>query len=170
MSYTGTPHTFTVGEVVTAATMNAVRDFMTGVTSGFDGSYTPVLSASTTAPTLGSGSSVVGEYTQDGLHGRVQGHADITAGTSGTTVGSGAYLLNLPVAAITTAVVVGHGYFFDASTTTTYDVTLRLVTSTSVRLYFTGNSSGSLGAGSATVPGTLGINDQLRTWFDYIAA
>lgn len=170
MSYVGTPHTFTVGEVVTAATMNAIRDFANGVTSTFDLTWTPVLSGSTTAPTLGTGSSVLGEYTLDGLHGRCKGHFAITAGTSGTTVGSGAYLVNLPVSLTTNQVVIGDGYFFDASTQTTYDLTLRLISASQARFYFTGNSSGSLGAGSATIPGTLGVNDQIRGRFDAMAA
>lgn len=171
MSYTGTPHTFTVGEIVTAATMNSIRDFMTGVTSNLDLTYTPVLGASTTAPTLGTGSTATGLYQQSGLHGLVTGHCDIKAGTSGTTAGSGIYTVSLPVTALVGgALNIGQGYFLDSSTATTYLLIARLISSTTFRLYFNGNSAGTLGAGSATIPGTLAVSDELHMWFEYEAA
>lgn len=60
--------------------------------------YTPVLTASVTNPTLGTGSSSVGRYSVIGK--RVFFSAEIILGT-GATAGSGFYTFSLPVAART---------------------------------------------------------------------
>lgn len=57
--------------------------------------YTPALTASVTNPTLGSGSSAVGRYTQIGN--LVVVHIDISFGTSGVGAGSGYYIVSVPV-------------------------------------------------------------------------
>lgn len=59
--------------------------------------YTPNLTASTTSPTLGSGSTATGRYVQIGRF--VAFHAFIQFGTSGVAAGSGIYGVSLPVAA-----------------------------------------------------------------------
>lgn len=58
--------------------------------------YTPVLTASTTNPTLGTGSVASGRYIRRGKE--VSGHATIIFGTSGVAAGSGTYFISLPVA------------------------------------------------------------------------
>jgi hypothetical protein len=61
--------------------------------------FTPVLTATTTNPTLGSGSVVAGRYTLWG--GKFCTYMGmITFGTSGVGAGSGQYLISLPVAAV----------------------------------------------------------------------
>jgi hypothetical protein len=57
-------------------------------------SYTPVLTASSSNPTLGSGSSATGRYQRLGR--RVTFEAQITFGTSGTATGSGTYRVSVP--------------------------------------------------------------------------
>lgn len=61
-------------------------------------SYTPVLSATTTDPTLGTGAAQQGVYYQDPVTGMVDAWARIVYGTSGTDPGSGTYLVSLPTA------------------------------------------------------------------------
>ena len=61
--------------------------------------WTPVLSAATTNPnigTAGSGATALGRYTRNGT--TVVGWGSIDAGTSGVAVGSGVYGFSLPVA------------------------------------------------------------------------
>lgn len=62
-------------------------------------SYTPVLLASTTNPTLGTGSAIAGRYWLDPITGRVWGHLWVKFGTSGVTAGNGVYRITLPVPA-----------------------------------------------------------------------
>lgn len=62
-------------------------------------SYTPTLSASTTNPTLGTGSIRNGSFTQLGKV--VIVNANVVFGTSGTNAGSGTYRISLPITAKT---------------------------------------------------------------------
>ena len=82
-------------------------------------SYTPTLTASTTSPTLGTGSSATGYYRQIGR--MVHGYASIVWGSSGTAAGSGHYGLLLPVAPANRDQAIGIGYMLD------YDDQLRFV-------------------------------------------
>jgi hypothetical protein len=79
--------------------------------------YTPALTAATTNPTLGSGSSAAGRYTQNGK--LVHAYGAVTFGTSGTNAGSGNYAISLPVTMRTPVTldgnVLGHGYVYDSS-------------------------------------------------------
>lgn len=74
--------------------------------------WTPALTASTTNPTLGSGSSAVGRYVQNGT--TVIGWAHIAFGSSGTNAGSGTYRVSLPVTPKTETVehVIGSGFIW----------------------------------------------------------
>ena len=79
--------------------------------------WTPALTATTTNPTLGTGSVATGRYFQLGK--LVVANFKIQFGTSGTSAGSGAYRVSLPVACSTTTqnndFVVGYGHLHDAS-------------------------------------------------------
>ncbi len=57
--------------------------------------YTPALTASSSNPTLGSGSSATGRYQRVGRN--VSFQAQISFGTSGTAAGSGTYRISVPV-------------------------------------------------------------------------
>ena len=77
------------GDIIYAAHHNVTRQV-----------YTPVLTATTSNPTLGSGSTAVGEYWRDPISGWVYGHFLITFGTTGVNAGSGAYIVSLPTPVI----------------------------------------------------------------------
>lgn len=69
--------------------------------------WTPALTATTTNPTLGSGSQAVGRYIVRGK--TVTGYGRITFGTSGVAAGSGQYLLSVPVSPLIDTVMPVHG-------------------------------------------------------------
>jgi hypothetical protein len=72
--------------------------------------FTPTLGAATTAPTLGTGGSATGRYTQIGK--TVIGYGRILFGTAGTAAGTGPYNIALPQPMIATAMTnaLGVGY------------------------------------------------------------
>jgi hypothetical protein len=91
------PRTWVAAETVTAALLNThIRDNEKALGDPWT-AYTPTLSASTTPPTLGTGSAVSGAYIAAGK--LIIGRARIAFGTSGTAAGSGTYRFSLPVAA-----------------------------------------------------------------------
>lgn len=162
-----TPGTAVAGTTLTAAFWNAeVRDALTNLQSAWT-SYTPALTASTTNPTLGTGSSVGGAYHQFGK--TVFGTANVTFGTSGVVVGSGRYAISLPVAASTTFVVVGEGFYTDASGPTTFLFICRLLTSTTFAMYLDNQTAGVFGVGSAA-PVVPAASDSMNLKFHYQAA
>ena len=84
-------------------------------------SYTPALTAATSDPTLGSGSSVAGRWTRIGNMAIVQ--ATITFGTSGAAAGSGVYRVSLPFTVGASATLGGgSGFCYDANLFDTYSV------------------------------------------------
>jgi hypothetical protein len=83
--------------------------------------YTPALTAASSNPTLGSGSSATGSYVRIGR--TIIGRCRLAFGTSGTAAGSGAYRVSLPVTPVTPAAVsaiVGSGSVRDASSGNSY--------------------------------------------------
>lgn len=90
-----TPRTWVVGEVVTAAYLNAeVRDQFNDIIAAWT-TYTPTWTAATTNPVLGNGT-IVGRYKRIGKTVHLQ--IDLTMGST-TTYGSGAWSVTLPLAA-----------------------------------------------------------------------
>lgn len=82
-------------------------------------SFTPTLTATTTSPTLGTGSSAVGRYQRVGN--TVNYAAKITFGSSGVVAGSGSYLFSLPLGAdLTLNVPIGRAIVYDSSANTHY--------------------------------------------------
>ncbi len=79
--------------------------------------YTPALTATTTNPTLGTGSVATGRYFQFGKF--VIANFAIKFGTSGTNAGSGAYRVSLPTPctalANTNSFVIGYGHIRNPS-------------------------------------------------------
>jgi hypothetical protein len=129
--------------------------------------YTPVLNADTTAPTLGTGSTVAGLYCQNGQ--QMQGHIDIVGGSAATAVGNGLYNVSFPVAmhaSLASGSVVGSGLYFDASVSTWRPFVLRSLTSTTARLQDSETSNTAIGH---TNPG-WGVNDRVHANFSYIVA
>ncbi len=126
-------------------------------------SWTPVLTATTTNPTLGTGSSVAGKYLKVGK--LVTAQFSITFGTSGVNAGNGIYRVSLPVTAtIFTGSfdTVGIGNLFDSSAGALYTMTPVMISTTFFELYYTGtsvyyaqNSSPMTWAASDKITGTL---------------
>lgn len=92
-----------------AVTLEAVQSELVGAFT----SYTPTLTASTTNPTLGSGSAATGYYKQIGR--LVFGYLEISFGSSGASAGSGVYGLLLPVEPVNRTQPVGVGFLVDSS-------------------------------------------------------
>jgi hypothetical protein len=140
-----TPGTATAGEVLTAAFWNAnVRDNLNEIapiTAGWT-SWTPVLSATTTNPTIGTGNIRTGQYQKVGTLVNVQFR--IVFGTSGVAAGSGVYRFDLP---ITPSLLsgnfdpIGHGVIYDTSTGDFRVVALVGVGGSTVEMYFNGTTN-----------------------------
>lgn len=78
--------------------------------------WTPTLGASTTPPTLGTGSSRLGVWTQNGSV--IDIWFQITFGTSGVNPGNGFYTVSVPVPILLSPIttpIVGTGWIVDAS-------------------------------------------------------
>lgn len=116
-------------------------------------SYTPTITA-TSNPTLGTASVQYGAYLQIGktVHYTIR----IAFGTSGVAVGSGNYLILLPVAANATAVtnqaLIGVGSIYDSSADVTYLATVQLTNSTHAVLFLDNTSAAVAGAAKPVIP------------------
>lgn len=170
MTLNNTAATAVAGTTVTAAFWNTeVRDAVNGIQSIW-ATYTPALTATTTNPTLGTGSTIAGTYQQMGKW--IVGTAEIVFGTSGVAAGSGNYNISLPVAqvagAATAGRLVGSGAYFDSSAAAAsqwYTVELVAISSTTCRGVIQG-----FGSLSATAPVVPAASDQIRIRFEYQAA
>lgn len=131
--------------------------------------YVPVLAASITNPTLGTGSSQVGRYVQVGK--TVIGDALITFGTSGTNAGSGGYTITLPVAAATATVspIIGDVFIGCAGLSTRAFALLSTASTVQLR-YPSAAVNGALSSASNSAPGAWTVNDNIRVHFRYEAA
>ncbi len=107
MSLSTTPRTWVIGELVTAAMMNAeVRDALTGIQAAWDqASWVPATgwTAVTTNPTIGNGTSL-GSFSRTGKTVTFAGR--IIPGST-TTFGAGIYSFALPVAATAANLLIG---------------------------------------------------------------
>ena len=127
--------------------------------------WVPTLTASTTNPTLGTGSTAAGRY------GRIQktvfGNCRIFFGTSGTNAGVGFYFVSLPVTAQASGVPAGQGWIYDSSTGLVRHVAVALDSTTRVALYLENATNYSVGAGN---PWAWAASDQIQFYFEYEAA
>lgn len=127
-------------------------------------SYTPVLTASTTNPTLGTGSSTSGRYGR--VNKLVYGQGQINFGTAGVSAGSGFYFVSLPVTAQSSGKVIGQFQFYDSSAFAVYIGVLISDTTTRSLMYY--NNPASVTTNAA--PFTWAANDFIRYTFQYEAA
>lgn len=163
-TWTTATRTWTAGETVTAANMNAqLRDFANAF--GAFGSYTPALTASTTSPTLGTGSTASGAYMQSQKW--VTGRATIQFGTSGTAAGTGTYYVSLPVNAASTNTIMGKGSIFDSSAADHRPVIVVYQSATTALLRYSGTTT-YVAANNA--PWTWAASDYIQIEFEYEAA
>jgi hypothetical protein len=147
-------------DVSASAAITQTKLSFTGWTS-----FTPVITASTTSPTLGSGALQLGRYAQIGS--TVVAQVTITCGT-GFTAGSGAYRFSLPANMdVTLAPVAGSGVFFDNSGSDYYITTLIGADTTYVNMQL--SSTGTTIVGAAN-PVTIADNDVFKMNLVYQAA
>lgn len=129
--------------------------------------YTPALTATTTNPTLGSGSTASGRYCQTGK--LVVCQVWIVFGSSGTNAGSGSYRVSLPVTAASPlrtggAFPIGHGWTLQASLGL---VTVEQVDTTKVEMRVGGAGPNVVTDG---FPAAWGANHEISLSFTYEAA
>lgn len=143
------------GQVLTAATMNSIG-------AAWE-TWTPVLTASVTNPTLGTGSSQTGRWAQ--IQKIVTGQGKIKFGTAGTANGSGTYFVSLPTAAqAATGGPCGTVFIFDGTVTTRVGVLIMSTTTTCSIRYDGGTLVTNL------LPWTWGTDDEINYQFTYEAA
>ncbi len=102
-----TPIIFTAGQTVTAGQLNTL--------GAEPASWTPALTSDGTSPTMGSGATNVGRYTQ--VNHLVQATFDIAFGSS-MAAGTGNYRVSLPVnvdPGSESYQILGHGMIYDSS-------------------------------------------------------
>lgn len=169
MVLTTTPRTWTDGEVVTAAQLNAeLRDALTALQAAWD-TYTPTWTAATTNPTLGNGS-IAGRYRQVGK--TVDVLILLTWGST-TTGGAGNWSISLPVApktgiGSTLHVAANRG---SASNNAFVGFTSVLsATSTGTLWYANTSTAGDWNAATGAAPGGWATGHTLRVFGRYEAA
>ena len=156
-------------------TLEAIQTQLTGAYT----TYTPTLTASTTSPTLGSGSSAVGYYKRVGRI--VFGYCQIVFGTSGTNAGSGYYGLLLPVVPANRNQPIGIGYCYDNNDNNRFVVAAAAVSTffwsaatakaiiVNTNVIHEGIGTGNNPVGAAA-PWTWEASDQILIQFSYEAA
>ena len=133
-------------------------------------SYTPVLTATTTNPTLGTGSTTNGWYTR--IQNFVMGIAYFAFGSSGAAAGSGDYFISLPVTANTTnggGIISGFLWIYDSSAATGYSAIAQTSSGGAVAQFYKSTGAATIAIGAAN-PMTFAASDQLRFEFIYQAA
>jgi hypothetical protein len=157
------PFPFVAGEVLTAADMNGIGEWT---------SYTPVLTATTTNPTLGTGSSATGAYAR--VQNLIVYNFQILFGSSGVNAGSGNYKVSLPVTSNATSAFYqasnGQTSFFDSSANTVYFANAWLESTTNLTLLSQLSFNGNLQNISATAPVIPAANDAISGLVIYRAA
>lgn len=130
------------------------------------GSYTPALTATTTSPTLGTGSAQVGHYHRDGR--TIYGAAKIAFGSSGAVAGSGNYKFSLPVAAARSSEPLAYGHVYDSSAGDRLFATLEADANNSTTCFIVVNRAVS-GVTTDAIPWVWAANDELHFMFTYEA-
>lgn len=154
-----TPFSSSVGDVLTAAHMNEIRDNLNatlpyGVTWQ---TYTPTLTAASSNPTLGTASSATGHFYRVGQ--LCTAFFRIKAGTSGFAAGSGLYRISMPLTAAsfmytTNFYRAGVCNFFDASAPLDYTGLLYFVGTGAVEISIHGRGTAQTDA-DPVVPANL---------------
>lgn len=145
------------GQVLTAATMNQIG-------AAWE-TWTPALTASTTNPTLGTGSVQAGRYGR--IQKTVYGQAVIAFGTAGAAAGTGFYFVSLPITAQNAVATIGSGWILDSSTSLVRHVILYSDTVNRAAMWIDNSANFAV---SATNPWAWAASDQIRVDFCYEAA
>lgn len=125
--------------------------------------YTPVLTAVTTNPTLGTSPTQEGYWCR--LGNVIFGTARITFGTGSPTAGSGVYQISMPPAApVQRSQVIGHGYIYDSNVPALWQCSLRMSGANAIMaVTATANTHNVTNA----VPFTWAASDQIVLSFMY---
>jgi hypothetical protein len=127
--------------------------------------FTVSLTATTTNPTLGTGSSTVGRYMAAGKW--ITGSAHIIWGSAATVAGSGTYVVPLPVASQGAYAISPLGVFRAIHAGSYYFGFLDWYSATQVSMFTSASPSTSV---TAIAPFAWGANDQINYTFGYEAA
>lgn len=147
-----TPKTWAVGDVLTAADMNTyVRDNEDAILP-YDvtwQSYSPALTAASSNPTLGTGSSTSGRFYRVGQ--LCVAHFRVKAGTVGFAAGSGLYRISAPLSAASFMYTAnffrcGTGFFYNSSAPTNYLASFYFVGAGQVEINIDGRGTAQTGA------------------------
>lgn len=153
------------GQLHTKDSAGTVGDI--GVSGGATFSaFTPALTASTTNPTLGSGSVAAGRYAE--LGDLVIAQIRIAFGTSGTNAGSGSYFVSVPVTARSETFIRGFGFVFDSSASSRRNVTAAQNDANTVFLWYSDPTTDNTVAHNA--PWAWAASDEIRLELMYEAA
>jgi hypothetical protein len=153
---------------LTAGTNGQILMAASGETTGLDwvdlgvfAAWTPVLTASSSNPTLGSGGTITGRYVQIGK--LVIATANIIFGSSGVGAGSGTYQIDLPVNS-TGVTFMGSGRVFDSGGSV-HGVAAPIVTAADQMLVLYNGA-----IVTHAVPWTWAANDVINLTISYEAA
>jgi hypothetical protein len=149
------------------AALRAALDDLEDASSDAWASYVPTLTATTSNPNLGTGSSFTGKFKSNNKV--VSGWANIAAGSAGVTAGSGTYRISLPVTPVGATYVAGSAFLFDASSSIRYTGLLQIDVSGPLTFAVMTFNTMTSEWGSAGGPIILAVNDQLRVSFVYEA-
>lgn len=139
------PFPFVAGSVLTAAELNGIGEWT---------SYTPLLTASVTNPTLGAASSSGGRYAR--IQDLVIYQFFVAVGGAGFNAGSGIYRISLPVTASVFGSFdrncEGQTLFYDVSAIGNYFANAWLNSSTTLSLLYQVGMNGQVTSISSTAP------------------
>ena len=161
--------TITSGDIADGTIVNADINASAAIAQSklaFDAwqTFTPTLTATTTNPTLGSGSVATGAYVQIGK--TILGRLVLVFG-SGAAAGSGTYRISVPVTANSSGPQAGGGFVFDNSAVLARLNSVDLATTTNFECRI---DNAGLGLVTDAVPWVWAQNDQISFFFMYQAA
>lgn len=161
------PRTWVVGEVVTAAELNAeIRDQFNTMFAAWT-AYTPTWTASTTNPVINNGT-LLGRYIKIGR--TVHCHGEMIAGST-TTYGTGGWSFDLPFpAAAAVGNRVGHAHALGGTPRAAGNVIVAAGASTFSPFVPASTSVSFLSQATATIPFTWASTNQLRMSLTYEAS
>lgn len=157
------PFPFTAGQVLTAAQLNGIGEWLF---------YTPTLTASVTNPTLGTSGVQSGSYAR--IQNLIVARFIIIFGTSGVAAGSGNYRVSLPVPAAIYGsfygAVSGKTSFYDSSANNTYFSSSWVENTNYVSITYQTAFNGAMSNVSAASPVIPAANDVISGLVIYQAA
>jgi hypothetical protein len=157
------PFPFVAGNVLTAAQLNGIGEWT---------SYTPVLTATTTNPTYGTGATATGSYAR--VQNLIIYQFNIYFGTPGFVAGVGNYFVSLPITAFEASqfygATVGRTSFYDSSANTVYYADAWIGTTTKLNLTYVTATNGAIAPITATTPVIPASGDAISGLVIYKAA